>query len=616
MKLSFKSLRARTLLWTAFPVVLLLVVLVAITPRFLEEMARTVAQQRDIELARISAFRLSAELNYCSIGLQRIAAGNDLVKMDPAGIDSLFKDIDPYLFDAGIILYDSHGKAVWSRPVAINRKGGLFPVAAEFNTMRTSMRPVFSDIFNDDQTGENVIMVAVPIINSSNEFTGSLAGLATIKYSSLGATYARLLEFKQGRSGYAYLVDGSGRVIYHRDTSMVGRRIRNTRPVGEVIQGRAGSSVLKEDSGETVIVGFAPVPLTHWGLITQETWDVIISPIRKDRLFLLTVLVLGGIVACLVTFAAVSRILRPIRDLTAGAQRIASGDFNHRIETQTGDEVQVLSRQFNDMAETLKKSYHQLEQRVDERTRDLADAKEKAIHAERTKSAFIASMSHELRTPLNSIIGFTGMVLKGVAGPLTDEQHKQLTTAYRSAQHLLSLINDVLDLSKIEAGRLTITKAEFDMSSLMERVAETVAPMVVDKKLRLTVSAQMELPPLFSDERRVEQILLNIVNNAIKFTESGEIRIAAAVKNRQMDISVTDTGVGIKQEDIEKLFQDYRQIAADRQPRLEGTGLGLVICDRLAKLLGGRMYVQSTYGKGSVFGLTLPIESGDNINNM
>lgn len=613
MKMPFNSLRSKTLLWTAFPAVLLLAAVVAVTPRFLEEMAKTVAQQRDVELARISAYRLAAELTYCSLGLQRIAAGGDLQKMDQAAADTLFVSAgaDSYMFDAGIVLYDDHGEATWCKPAAMNRMGELFPAAGEFDTLRASLRPVFSDIFNDDRTGEDVIMVAVPIVRGTNVFTGALAGFATVKYSSLGAMYARLLEFKQGRSGYAYLVDGGGRVIYHRDPSQVGRRMKNTHPVGDVIRGRTGSTVLRLEGGETVIVGYAPVPSTHWGLVTQETWDVIIGPIRRDRALLLTMLVIGGIAAGIVTLMAVSRILRPIRDLSSGAERIASGDFEYRINARTGDEIQVLSQQFNNMAEALKRSYHQLELRVEERTRDLAGAKEKAIRAEKAKSAFIASMSHELRTPLNSIIGFTGMVLKGAAGPVNDEQRKQLTTAYRSAQHLLSLINDVLDLSKMEAGKLTITKTEFDLATLVERVAQTVAPMAVDKRIKLTTSVPPGIPPVFSDERRVEQILLNLVNNAIKFTDSGSVRIEAAWNDKanETDISVTDTGIGIRPEDMGKLFQDYRQLEGEKQARREGTGLGLVICDRMAGLLGGRMYARSVHGKGSTFGLVIPLEA-------
>lgn len=236
----------------------------------------------------------------------------------------------------------------------------------------------------------------------------------------------------------------------------------------------------------------------------------------------------------------------------------------------------------------------------------LAEAKERAEAADRIKSAFLATMSHELRTPLNSIIGFTGILLQGLAGPLNPEQTKQLDMVRSSARHLLALINDVLDISKIEAGQLKVAWAPFDLAASIAKIIGVVTPLAERRNLAL----RMQLPPglgqIVSDSRRVEQILLNLLNNAIKFTEQGEVRLEAVATDHAVRIAITDTGMGIKPPDLATLFQPFRQIDTGLSRSHEGTGLGLAICRRLADLLGGGIGVQSEWGKGSVFTLTLP----------
>lgn len=254
----------------------------------------------------------------------------------------------------------------------------------------------------------------------------------------------------------------------------------------------------------------------------------------------------------------------------------------------------------------LKEMNQSLERKVAERTRDLELARERAESADRIKSAFLATMSHELRTPLNSIIGFTGIVLQGLAGPLTSEQSKQLGMVKSSARHLLDLINDVLDISKIEAGQLEIRLTPFDLRLSVEHVAASIAPLAEKKGLEL----HTELPdaPLLieSDARRVEQIVLNLLNNAIKFTDRGQVTAKLDLVGPDVRIQVIDTGIGMKHEDLSLLFQPFRQLDSGLQRQHEGTGLGLAICRRLTELLGGTIRAESTLGRGSVFTLTLP----------
>jgi signal transduction histidine kinase len=219
-------------------------------------------------------------------------------------------------------------------------------------------------------------------------------------------------------------------------------------------------------------------------------------------------------------------------------------------------------------------------------------------------------MSHELRTPLNSIIGFTGVVVKGLAGPLNPEQTKQLGMVQTSARHLLELINDVLDISKIEAGQLEVRLEPFDLRAPIERVVATMRPAAEKKGLTLTVDAPPALEPLRSDRRRVEQVLLNLLSNAVKFTERGgvtlTIRSVTEGDVRTTRLEVADTGIGMKASDVSTLFQPFRQLDSRLERQHEGTGLGLAISRRLTRLLGGEITVESVVGQGSVFTVTLP----------
>ncbi len=260
-----------------------------------------------------------------------------------------------------------------------------------------------------------------------------------------------------------------------------------------------------------------------------------------------------------------------------------------------------------------------LELQVAERTEELQQALAQAEAADRLKSAFLATMSHELRTPLNSIIGFTGIVVQGLAGPLNAEQTKQLGMVRGSARHLLQLINDVLDLSKIEAGQLEVRAEPFSLQEALEQVTNLVKPLAEKKGLPLTIVAPPDLGDMISDRRRVEQILINLLNNAIKFTERGHVTLTAerlvdfraspeAVPQSAVRLRVSDTGIGIKPEDMAKLFQPFRQINTGITRQHEGTGLGLAICRRLTALLGGEISAESEWGQGSEFTLILPFQ--------
>jgi PAS domain S-box-containing protein len=251
----------------------------------------------------------------------------------------------------------------------------------------------------------------------------------------------------------------------------------------------------------------------------------------------------------------------------------------------------------------------ELEERVRQRTAELVQAKDAAESADRLKSAFLATMSHELRTPLNSIIGFTGIVLQGLAGPLNGEQKKQLGMVQNSARHLLALINDVLDISKIEAGQLEIQCAPFSLPEAIRKAVTVVSPLAQRKGIALRTEIAPEIDTVLGDQRRTEQILLNLLGNAIKFTDRGEVCVHCVRDRQWLVTAIRDTGVGIDPQHQQSIFEPFRQADTGLTRKHEGTGLGLSICKRLLDRLGGSISVESAPGQGSTFTVRLPLET-------
>lgn len=248
-----------------------------------------------------------------------------------------------------------------------------------------------------------------------------------------------------------------------------------------------------------------------------------------------------------------------------------------------------------------------LDDLVNERTHDLADANRELEEATRAKDAFLANMSHELRTPLNSVIGFSGLLLQGLTGDLTEEQQRQIGMIHSSGRHLLALIEEVLDLSKIESGTVELFLEEFDAVELLAQLRDAVEPLASSNRLDLTV----DIPPgdhmITSDRQKLYQIALNLVGNAVKFTDEGSVNIALAIdENAAFRISVTDTGRGIPEDQLGHIFEPFHQVKSDSRGKPQGTGLGLAISREFAQMLGATIEVTSILGQGSVFTLTVP----------
>jgi PAS domain S-box-containing protein len=283
--------------------------------------------------------------------------------------------------------------------------------------------------------------------------------------------------------------------------------------------------------------------------------------------------------------------------------------------------VQYISSVLRDISDikrneaALRLANETLEQRVAERTAELAQANERLKDLDRLKSMFIASMSHELRTPLNSIIGFTGVVLAGMAGDLTARQQDQLQRVYGSAKHLLALITDVIDISKIEAGFIDVYEERIEVSALIDEAVQSMLPGAREKRLDIAVS----VPPgllVQADRRRLLQCLLNFVSNAVKYTVEGKITVEAGVRDNWLGISVEDTGIGVDEEGLRRLFQPFERIDSRLRVKTPGTGLGLYLTRKIAtELLAGSVEVSSTPGVGSRFTLHVPREGSGRASN-
>jgi signal transduction histidine kinase len=267
--------------------------------------------------------------------------------------------------------------------------------------------------------------------------------------------------------------------------------------------------------------------------------------------------------------------------------------------------------------EELKKFSSELEARIRDATADLAEQNTRLQwqsreleKANRLKSEFLASMSHELRTPINALIGYTALMLDRIYGELTPRQEDGLKRIQASAQHLLALINDILDLAKIEAGRMPLHLEDVSLNEVMTEISQQIEPLI---KKKSALGFNLEMPRenlmMFTDRMKLKQILLNLLSNAVKFTHSGGIWVAAAKLDDTVRIEVRDTGIGIKATDLDAIWEDFRQVDQSRTREFGGTGLGLSITKKLVDALGGKVETKSDYGRGSSFSILLPLRS-------
>jgi signal transduction histidine kinase len=590
-------------------------------------------------------------------------------------------------------------------------------------------------------------------------------------------------RIKVGNHGLAYLVDRQGHLIAHPDISLVLQKtdLSALPQVTAALDGRATAAervmMARDRVGREVLVAYASVEPLGWQVLVEQPLAEAFAPLYASLLRTALLLLAGLAFAAVVSLYFARRMVSPIRAIQAGAQRIAAGKLDQRIDVRTGDELEALAAEFNDMAKQLRESYASLERKVDERTRDLAESLEqqtatsetlktisrssfdlnrvlqelvmsavklgradagalylkqpsggyhlvaaysaepdllrfletqtREIHgrpntatgraltsgeaaqiedvgaepgypwpragfatafavpilrdgspigtifalkavrepftrkqadlistfadqagiavenvrlfneireksrqlelANRHKSEFLANVSHELRTPLNAIIGFSEVLLERMFGEINEKQAEYLDDIHSSGRHLLALINDILNLSKIEAGRMDLELSRFDLADSLTRSVGMVRERASRHGISVTLDTPPDLGDWVADERMFRQIMLNLLSNAVKFTpDHGRVTVTAARIDSRIEIAVADTGVGIAADHLGVIFDEFRQVGGSHPGKTEGTGLGLALTRRFIELHGGTIWVKSEVGVGSTFSFVLP----------
>ncbi|HEU5464595.1 MAG TPA: ATP-binding protein, partial [Candidatus Binatia bacterium] len=617
---------------------------------------------------------------------------------------------------------------------------------------------------------EPYMTIAVPIERFAGDVIGALQAEVNLKY--IGDVVSGITI---GKGGYAYAVSRSGELIAHPDISLVlqRRNVENLQAVRAAFASGPGKAaqdalVAPNIQGKDVLSSFALIQDLDWAVIVDlpvaEAYEALYASIfRTSTLFLI-----GLSMALIASYFLARRVVQPMRILRQGVERIGTGDLSYLLDLKTGDEIEVLADEFNRMTTQLQESYANLEQKVEDRTRELTESLEQqtatseilgviassptdiqpvldavaeraarlcdaddaqlflvegehlqrvagygkipfvetlpsinrttpagravierqTIHVEdlaaelddeypgsrerqqvsgahtvvttpllregisvgvinirrtevrpftekqvallktfadqaviaienvrlfqeiqeknlqleaanRHKSQFLANVSHELRTPLNSIIGFTRIVLRRTEGKLEPLQKENLQKVLVSSDHLLNLINELLDLAKIEAGRMEAFAETFKLDDIIRMAMTTVEPLLKNGRVKLVSDIAPDLPPLKTDRDKLKQSVLNLLSNAVKFTEQGEVRVAAWRQDGLVKLTVSDTGIGMNQEALRYIFDEFRQADMSSTRKYGGTGLGLAIVKKFINLMGGDIVVESEVGKGS-----------------
>ena len=535
-----------------------------------------------------------------------------------AGLDERNQDFQGLLLRDKLIselrYLDATGKErVRASPLEVDRIDSGIDLSRSPKFLRArAQRPYFSPVyFQRESQPHMTIAVGVP-------------GARGVVVAEIDLTFVREVidRARIGTAGYAYAVGPRGELITHPKIDLVLRRTNfaSLPQVRAALRSSADAPTAavtgRDQDGTKVLSAYKTIESLGWRVFVEEPLSEAFAPIEAAiwRTALLLIAFLFLAVATAVLLAR--RLVRPIESIQTAATKIGAGALDERIEIASNDELGALAEEFNRMAAQLQESYAILELKVQERTRELAtalrelDEKSRQLGAaSRHKSEFLANMSHELRTPLNAIMGFSQVLREGMFGEVNPKQEEYLDDILSSANHLLSLINDVLDLSKVEAGQIELEVAPFSLRDALERGVVMIRERATKDGVRVMLVPSPELDVVAGDERRIRQVIFNLLSNAVKFTPAGgTVDVRATQVNGEVRVSVTDTGPGIAEIDRERIFQEFQQTEAGVEQR-EGTGLGLALSKRLVELHGGRIWVDSELGKGSTFVFTLPARS-------
>jgi len=460
------------------------------------------------------------------------------------------------------------------------------------------------------QNSEPHMTINFPIERYAGSVIGVLCAEVNLKH-----VWDIVSSIKAGEAGYAYVVSRTGDLISHRDISLVLQRrnlshLNQVKAAFQAASGRPRPEATLADNldGKRVISSYAFIPLLQWVVIIERPAEEAYAPLRASTLRTAALLLVAFTMALLASLFMRQRVVRPLETLRRGVERIGKGDLDHRLDMKTSDDIEILADEFNKMAAHVKEAYTNLERKVAERTHELTVANAQLAELNSLKSQFLANVNHELRTPLSAIISYAGLILNETRGQISLLQKENLQDLLKNAERLLTLIDSLLDISAIEAGKLPVRVEPVDLAEIVRTAVATIESTVDKNYVHVIRSSAPNMPVFNTDRDKLRQILLNLLDNAAKFTEHGEIRISAARENGSVKLVVSDTGIGIAEQDLDRVFEEFHRVGTANGKKYRGTGLGLAIVKRLIGLLGGSIEVSSKLGEGSSFTVTLPLD--------
>ena len=545
---------------------------------------------------------------------------------------------------AAVSLYDLGSKEQQLLVSLLVRKDGSFTDASIIDArgmevLKVSDRRVYfsSDLadqsksakFNKAIKGENYISrvytsdksqpfvtLAIPLWGTAQSIVGVMSAEADLSF-----LWEAIGEIRFGTAGYAYLIDQHGNLIAHKDPQLVLQKmnLRETGGVEKFLRNPTRSDPSPAHQGRglldrPVLSTYAPLPELGWAVILEEPLDAALANVEKLKRYSLALLAISLFVGAVVITWVSGRMTGPIRELHEGAKTIGSGNLDYRVNVETGDEIEWLGEEFNKMAAELKVSYATLEQKVKDKTADiektnseLEQANRHLLQANKANDEFLSVMSHELRTPLNVVMGYTGMIKDGLLGEVNGEQQRALDKVVIRSDDLLKMITEILQATSLEANAVGVEVQEVSLGRLLDDLKSNYE-IPVKKNLSFAWDYPLELPTVRTDSEKLKHILQNLVNNAVKFTEHGQVAVSARYNPRAkaVEFKVADTGIGIEKEMLPSIFEMFHQGDSSETRSYGGVGMGLYIAKKFTELLGGKIEAASEPGKGSTFTVTIP----------
>lgn len=397
--------------------------------------------------------------------------------------------------------------------------------------------------------------------------------------------------------------------------------LRKTTPAGDfsqsITRALSGKERIMEDTvdwrGREVLASSKFIDETGWGLTAKKDVDETSLPIIKLRNLLVVVGAVAVLIIVLISLSSATSIVAPINRLIKITSKISGGDLSQRTLVESKDEIGLLELAFNEMAVKLKASYDGLEKKVSERTaeleasrRNLEIANENLRELDKLKDEFVSVASHELRTPMTAISGMISMIFEGDYGPVNKSLGEPLKDISKSTQRLIILVNDILNVSRIETGKLKLALSTFDIRAVIGEMVEQLMPIAIEKGISFGIEGSGSVV-VQADKDKSKEILNNLIGNALKFTQSGSVLVYYKADEDEVKVFIKDTGIGISRDDQLKLFGKFKQISSQQIGKPAGSGLGLYIARELTRKMGGELWIdESNLGRGSIFAFSLP----------